>query len=145
MGVNTLKKQNQKGFTLIELLVVIAIIGLLASVVLLALGSARSKSRDAKRVADVRQMVSALELYYNDNNGYPTTTGGLVPTYLGAAPSYPLPVDGAGCTQTAYTYATAGTAVSGQWSSYSLTFCVGATTGGLTGNTVHTASPSGIQ
>jgi prepilin-type N-terminal cleavage/methylation domain-containing protein len=145
MGVNTLKKQNQKGFTLIELLVVIAIIGLLASVVLLALGSARSKSRDAKRVADVRQVVSALELYYNDNNGYPTTMGGLVPTYLGAVPAYPTPIDGSSCSQTNYTYATAGTAVSGQWSSYALTFCVGATTGGLTGNTVHTASPTGIQ
>ncbi len=145
--MKTLKKQNQKGFTLIELLVVIAIIGLLASVVLLALGSARSKSRDAKRVADVRQIVSALELYYNDNNGYPTTVGGLVPTYLGALPSYPTPVDGSGCSQTNYTYSTGsgGSAVSGQWSTYALTFCVGATTGGLTGNTVHTASPTGIQ
>ena len=143
--MNTLKKQNQKGFTLIELLVVIAIIGLLASVVLLALGSARSKSRDAKRVADVRQVVSALELYYNDNNGYPTALTGLVSTYLGSVPAYPTPVDGASCSQTGYTYATGGAAVSGQWSSYSLTFCVGATTGGLTGNTVHTASPTGIQ
>lgn len=142
--MNNLMKQNQKGFTLIELLVVIAIIGLLASVVLLALGSARAKSRDAKRVADVRQVVSALELYYNDNNGYPTTMGGLIATYLGAAPTYPTPPDGT-CTQTLYNYATAGTAVAGQWSSYTLTFCVGGTTGGLTGNTTHTASPTGIQ
>ena len=51
-----LRNKNQSGFTLIELLVVIAIIGLLASVVLLALNGARAKSRDAKRIADVRQI-----------------------------------------------------------------------------------------
>ncbi len=67
-------KQNQKGFTLIELLVVIAIIGLLASVVLLALNSARAKSRDAKRVADIRQVMSGLELYFNDCGSYPVAS-----------------------------------------------------------------------
>ncbi|HYV33744.1 MAG TPA: prepilin-type N-terminal cleavage/methylation domain-containing protein, partial [Candidatus Limnocylindria bacterium] len=68
-----LRKTNKTGFTLIELLVVIAIIGLLASVVLLALNSARAKSRDAKRLADIRQLASAFELYFNDINSYPTT------------------------------------------------------------------------
>jgi prepilin-type N-terminal cleavage/methylation domain-containing protein len=65
IGGEYMRNTNQKGFTLIELLVVIAIIGLLASVVLLALNSARAKSRDAKRVADVRQFSSAMELYFN--------------------------------------------------------------------------------
>jgi prepilin-type N-terminal cleavage/methylation domain-containing protein len=68
-------KNNQKGFTLIELLVVIAVIGLLASVVLVALNGARLKSRETKRLADVAQFVKALELYYGDNNAYPLSGG----------------------------------------------------------------------
>ena len=53
-------KSNSKGFTLIELLVVIAIIGILSSVVLASLNSAKKKSRDARRVADIGQIKLAL-------------------------------------------------------------------------------------
>ncbi|MBI4837402.1 MAG: prepilin-type N-terminal cleavage/methylation domain-containing protein [Candidatus Portnoybacteria bacterium] len=60
-----------KGFTLIELLVVIAIIGLLSSIVLVSLNSARGKARDTKRVGDLRQMQIALEMYFNVNGAYP--------------------------------------------------------------------------
>ncbi len=64
--------KSEKGFTLIELLVVIAIIGILATLVLLQLGTARSRARDAKRIADVSQLRAAIELYYEDNGGvYP--------------------------------------------------------------------------
>src|SRR3954468_14399687 len=77
LGVNTLRNKQQ-GFTLIELLVVIAIIGLLASVVLLALNSARAKSRDAKRVADIRQMQSGLELFFNDCSSYPIEAAAVI-------------------------------------------------------------------
>tara|TARA_B100000745_G_scaffold290137_2_gene228818 strand:+ start:2777 stop:3316 length:540 start_codon:yes stop_codon:yes gene_type:complete len=63
------------GFTLIELLVVIAIIGMLSSVVLASLNTAREKSRDARRISDFRQLKTALELYYNDNRGYPVCAG----------------------------------------------------------------------
>lgn len=59
-------KIGSKGFTLIELLVVIAVIGMLASIVLVALGPARARARDAKRVADIRQISSAMELCYGD-------------------------------------------------------------------------------
>jgi len=73
---------NKKGFTLIELLVVIAIIGLLSTIAVVALNSARAKSRDAKRVADVKQMQTALELAFAETNGYPVAASG---TVLGAA------------------------------------------------------------
>ena len=72
-----MKNQKTKGFTLIELLVVIAIIGILSTLAVVALNSARSKARDAKRVADIKQVQTALELYYNDASSYPVTTGTL--------------------------------------------------------------------
>ena len=64
-------QKSGDGFTLIELLIVIAIIGLLATVILLALSSARVKARDAKRQADMHQLANALELYYQDHGSYP--------------------------------------------------------------------------
>lgn len=62
---------KEEGFTLIELLVVIAIIGILASVALVSMNSARAKARDSRRIADVKQLMTALELYYNQNGAYP--------------------------------------------------------------------------
>lgn len=104
-------KMKKKGFTLIELLVVIAIIGLLSTLAVVALNSARQKSRDAKRVADIRQVQTALELYFNDEDSYPEViTGGYIlgetatclgangfgtactdPIYMGLIPTNPTP------------------------------------------------------
>lgn len=67
------KKGDDTGFTLIELLVVIAIIGVLASIVLASLNSARRKSRDARRITDVKQIQLALELHFDgQGSAYPT-------------------------------------------------------------------------
>lgn len=68
-------RKNYKGFTLIELLVVIAIIGLLSTLAVVALNSARQKSRDAKRVSDIKQVQTSLELFFADQNGYPNEGG----------------------------------------------------------------------
>ncbi|MPZ29570.1 MAG: prepilin-type N-terminal cleavage/methylation domain-containing protein [Rhodospirillales bacterium] len=69
----------RRGFTLIELLVVIAIIGLLSSIVMASLGSARSKARDARRASDMRQLSIAFELFYDTNGKYPNSpTDGVV-------------------------------------------------------------------
>jgi type II secretion system protein G len=62
----------KRGFTLIELLVVIGIIGLLSMVITVAFGNARLKARDAKRMSDLKQVQTALELYYTDQGRYPT-------------------------------------------------------------------------
>ena len=92
-------KKTERGFTLIELLVVIAIIGMLSSVVLASLNGARKKARDARRVADLKQLQTALELYYSDNVAYPEATtqtsattalADLSPTYIAAVPDDPL-------------------------------------------------------
>jgi len=69
----------KKGFTLIELLVVIAIIGILSSVVLASLNTARTKSRDARRVSDMKQLQLAFELFFDSCRSYPVqaTQGGI--------------------------------------------------------------------
>jgi len=158
--VKKLRNKNKAGFTLIELLVVIAIIGLLASVVLLALNGAREKAREAKRLADVRQLASAMELFFNDYNSYPTvgfsatqttlttanaTTALLAPNYIGLMPAAPTPPHapcpaGAGSNDYAYGLPVTANLVS----SYSLSFCLGSATGGYSAGG-HTLTNAGIQ
>lgn len=121
------RNRESKAFTLIELLVVVGIIGLLSSVVLVAVFSGRSRARDGRRKADVKQIQGALELFANASGGvYPVVgptpvcaaagaaTGvsiapacasavctALVPTYL---PAFPQTQPGAA----AYLYASNG-------------------------------------
>ncbi|MDO8592518.1 MAG: type II secretion system protein, partial [bacterium] len=66
---------RRHGFTLIELLVVISIIGFLTTAAVVLLNSARSKARDAKRLADIKQISKAIQMYYDSNNSYPSSGG----------------------------------------------------------------------
>ena len=69
---------NRRAFTLVELLVVISIIGLLSTIAIVSLNSARVKSRDTKRIADLKQISTAVELYINATGALPTDS--LTPT-----------------------------------------------------------------
>lgn len=75
--------KNQKGFTLIELLVVIAIIGLLSTLAVISLSTARGKARDAQRLSDVRQMGTAIDLEDASTPG--TALGGCAGVDAGTA------------------------------------------------------------
>ncbi len=65
-----MKINKTKGFTLIELLVVISIVGLLTSVILASLNSARGKSKDAAIIAEVMQLRNLMHLEYSDTGSY---------------------------------------------------------------------------
>ena len=111
-----MKTSYKRGFTLIELLVVIAIIGILSSIVLASLNSARQKGRDARRVSDIKQLQLALELYYDSNSAYPATlsVAALVDNgFISAIPTDPT-------TLAAYPYAGLSTSAGGTCTSYHL-------------------------
>ncbi len=104
------------------------------------LGLSEAKSRDAKRLADIRQMATALELFYDDRGGYPADDKNglainLSPAYIETFPHSPSPADGT-CTDyyNTYWYVAEGKPKKVQgvevYPSYSLTFCLGADTGG---------------
>jgi len=65
------KRNRNSGFTLIELLVVVSLIGVLTTLVMANLNSARQRGRDAERKADLRNIQTGLRLFYNDKGKYP--------------------------------------------------------------------------
>lgn len=103
-------KKINKGFTLIELLVVVAIIGLLSSVIMVALGNARIKSRDARRLSDLQQMKSGLDIYYNLGTGYPDTASwnsaqdAFSQILCSGTPAFKVPQDPIHSTNAGYAY-----------------------------------------
>jgi prepilin-type N-terminal cleavage/methylation domain-containing protein len=150
-----INNKRSEGFTLVELLVVIAIIGLLSTLSLVALNSARQKARDALRTADIKQMQTALELYYSDNSSYPIAgtqpgngkffiTGALATgtaNYMGLIPSNPTPLTDGACSNTAshefiYTQDNGG-------ASYHISYCLAGGSGGIIKGP-HIATPSGV-
>ncbi|MBI4122709.1 MAG: type II secretion system protein [Parcubacteria group bacterium] len=153
-----------RGFTLIELLVVISIIGILSTLAVVSLNDARTKARDAKRISDVKQIQTALELYLADRNGYAVgnalvlggagagslsqnsgfsdTSGGTV--YMGNVPANPTP-GGANYTYTSYTNSSKTSVCSASpcaW--YEITFELEGQTGGLISG-AHAVDPAGFN
>lgn len=158
-----LTKESLKGFTLIELLVVIAIIGVLSTLAVYSTNIARQRSRDAKRITDISQLQTALELYFADEQGYPVTA--TPPLVLGGASAKTLSSAGfaAAVSGTAYmgqvpvnltpggadyeyrsTNNNGSDCTSGKCPSYVIIFNLEDITGRLLGGQ-HTANPAGIQ
>lgn len=146
--------RKNKGFTLVELLVVIAIIGLLSTLAVVALNSARAKARDARRVSDIKQVQLALDMFMDDMNSYPSVNGtalGIVNAaclgtsgfgaagcgggdkYMAVVPANPSP----GGTNYTYTSTGGGT--------YQITFQTENTMQGLQAGTLHTATENSMK
>jgi len=69
-------KHTKPAFTIIELLVVIAVIGFITSVIMASLVSAQRDARDKRRVSDLKQIQTALELFHTDNQHFPRQADG---------------------------------------------------------------------
>gem|GEM_PF-1826904 len=132
---------KKSAFTLIELLIIIVIVGVITSMTFISLNGTRAKSRDTKRISDIRQLQSALEMYRNDNVNYPPN-GGVVAgqplvgainnqTYMKKVPVAPGTNDGS-CTSDSYTYSQ-----DNSGSSYHITYCLG--------GAVQSAGPSSCE
>jgi prepilin-type N-terminal cleavage/methylation domain-containing protein len=164
------KKNNQGGFTLIELLVVVAIIALLSSIALISMLSARQKSRNTKRLGDMTQMNTALELYFNHYKGYPSDADddgvpdGIAPEFTAFIPKSPTPADGDICSApypacggqdqpncveaNTYFYVPFGKSyvINGQtvWSDYDYYFCLGSQVGEFSPG-IRIVNPKGVK
>jgi len=99
--------KNHKGFTLLELVVVVGIIGLLTTLAFVSLNGSGAKGRDAKRKSDIKNIRTALELYYDDHQQYPSapantrvssmTSGEYdIRPYISPVPADPVNTGGAG-------------------------------------------------
>jgi prepilin-type N-terminal cleavage/methylation domain-containing protein len=90
--------KKTKGFTLLELLVVIAIIGLISTFAAVSLNSGREKARDSRRLSDMKQLQTAMEFLYDDNDTYVMADTNCDPT------GFTIPVEVSTCDVDLTTY-----------------------------------------
>ena len=121
--------RNAKGFTLIELLIVVVIIGILAAIAIPQVSSTKEKAFDAAAKSDLRNMMTAQEAYFSDNQLYLS-----VAVAAGGAASVNGTNDFQASTGVAIgaTAATDGYVVTAQHSSSASTWCVNTSPGATT-------------
>jgi len=129
---NTAPREAERGFTLIELMIVVAIIAILAGILIPNFVNARSQAQTAACESNLRAIATALELYYADNQVYPTASGTAVQPALltanGVAYLNNTPKDPAAQTATATYSLTTSQATNGNAATYSIV-CPGAHAG----------------
>jgi len=121
--------KKYQGFTVLELIIVIVILVVLSSLTLASMSSIRENNRNTKRVADIKEMQTALKMFYRDWGTYPlvvTPGAALVSgsnTYLLSWPTNPTPRNDGSCLDQDYIYTTVLSS-----NSYFIQFCLSATT-----------------
>jgi len=134
----------KNGFTLVELMIVIVIIGVLTTLIIVSLDNTKMTARNARRLADIKQIQLALKMYYNDAGEFPAsiTAGSSISrggaNYMLRVPSSPKPWPDNGCPDEDYKY----TPLEGG-KRYMLSFCLGDTTDDLSKGS-HIATSNGI-
>lgn len=117
---------KKNGFSLIELITVIGIIAIISTLVIINANQLRMQSRDTNRVTDIKEIQTALEVYYNRNASYPTiiTPGEVFAannvTYIDSVPNNPTPRNDGNCGNNNYTYSALA-----DNNNYELNFCLG--------------------
>jgi len=135
--------KNNSGFTLLEFITALVIIAILAGLATVSFNVYRQKNRDVKRITDIKDIQGSLEIYYRNNEMYPTnlefgsawSDGSM--TYIDELPNNPTPRGDNGCPNTEYEYTP-----DYNNSSYHLTFCLGSPTADITSG-IKVAIPSG--
>lgn len=136
-GVYVSQKKSGTLFILLIAIGAVVLIGLISTLAIVSLNNARTKARDAKRISDIKQIQTVLELHYADRVNYPNSLNELK-EYLGNIPSNPKPNDGNCGPNFEYKYIPAINKLS-----YELEYCLGGNIGGINAG-LNIAWPGGI-